>query len=79
MDFLTKLPRTAKQHDSIMVVVDKLTKASHFNNLVKLAYKAIDIVEIYLRKGAKLHGVPKTIMSDIDSKFTLKFWKGLFK
>jgi hypothetical protein len=30
MDFITKLPRTSKQHDSIMVVVDKLTKASHF-------------------------------------------------
>ena len=30
MDFITKLPRTNKQHDSIMVVVDKLTKATHF-------------------------------------------------
>jgi hypothetical protein len=47
MDFITKLPRTAKQHDYIMVVVDKLTKASHFIP-VKSMHKATNIAEIYM-------------------------------
>ena len=45
MDFITKLCRTTKQHDSIMVVVDKLTKASHFIPM-KSTNKAVDIAEI---------------------------------
>jgi hypothetical protein len=77
MDFITKLPRTNKQHDSIMVVVDKLTKATHFIP-VKLTYKATNIVDVYMREITRLHGIPKTIVSDRDPKFTSKFWKGLF-
>jgi hypothetical protein len=72
MDFRTKLPRNVKQHDSIMVVVEKLTKDAHLIP-VKSTYKVIDIVEIYMRKLAKLHGVPKMIVYDRDSKFTLNF------
>ena len=48
MDFITKFPRTAKKHDSIIVVVEKITKDSHFI-LVKSTHKALDIVDIYLR------------------------------
>jgi hypothetical protein len=48
MEFITKFPRTIKKHDSIMVVVDKLTKVAHFIP-VKSADKATDIVEIYMR------------------------------
>jgi hypothetical protein len=47
MNFITKFPRTTKQHDSIMVVVDKLTKYAHFI-LVKSAHKATNIAEIYM-------------------------------
>jgi hypothetical protein len=78
MDFITTFPRIAKQHDFIMVAVDKLTKDAHFI-LVKLTHKAIDIVEIYMHKVYKLHGIPKIIVFDRDSNFTLNFWKGLFK
>ena len=78
MDFITKLQRTSKQHDSIMVVVDKLIKASHFIP-VKPTHKEANIVDIYMREIARLHGIPKTIVSDRDPKFTSKFWKGLFK
>jgi hypothetical protein len=49
MDFITKLPRKNKQHDSIMVVVDKLTKATHFIP-VKLTHKTTKIVDIYMRE-----------------------------
>jgi hypothetical protein len=61
-----------------MMVVDKLTKAGHFVR-VKSTYKANDIAEIYMQKVSKLHGVPKTIVSNKYSKFTLNLWKGLFK
>jgi hypothetical protein len=77
MDSITKLPRMKKQHDYIMVVVDKLTKATHFI-LVKLTHKAMNIVDVYMRDIVRLHGIPKTIVSDRDTKFTSKFWKGLF-
>jgi hypothetical protein len=76
MEFITKLPRTNKQHDYIMVVVDKLTNADHFIP-IKLTYKATNTVDVYMREIARLHGIPKTIVSDRDPKFTSKFWKGL--
>jgi hypothetical protein len=69
MEFITKLPRTSKNHDSIMVVVAKLTKATHFIP-VKLTHKANNVVDIYMREIARLHGIPKTIVSDKDPKFT---------
>jgi hypothetical protein len=78
VDFIAKFPRTVKQHDSIMVVVDKLTKATHFIQ-VKTTHKETNIVDIYMREVSRLHGVPKAIVSDRDPKFTSNFWKGLFK
>jgi hypothetical protein len=72
MDFITGLPRTDKQHDSIMVVVDKLTKATHFIPL-KTTHKASNVVNIYMREVSRLHCIPKTIVFDRDSEFTSKF------
>ena len=66
-----------RQHDSSMVVVDKLTKASHFI-LVKYTYKADAIAKIFMKDVFKLYGFPKEIISDKDTKFTSNFWKGLF-
>ena len=65
------------KHDFIMVVVDKLTKETHFIP-VKTTHKATNFVEIYMKEVARLHGVPKEIVSDRDPKFTSNFWKGLF-
>jgi hypothetical protein len=73
-DFITKLPRTTKKHDSIMVVVDKLTKNDHFIP-VKLTQKETNIAEIYMREISRIHGVPKEIVSERDPKFTSNFWK----
>jgi hypothetical protein len=78
MDIITKLPRTSKQHDSIKVVVDKLTKDAHFIP-VMLTHKETKIVDIYLKELDILHGIPKAIMYGRDPKFTSKFWKGLSK
>jgi hypothetical protein len=51
MDFITGFPRTCKLHDSIMVVVDKLTKASHFIPL-KTTHKEIDVIDIFMKEVA---------------------------
>jgi hypothetical protein len=77
MYFITKVLRTNKKHDSIMVVVDNLTKAAHFIP-VKLTHMTINIADIYMREFYRLQGIPKTIVSDRDPKFTSNFWKGLF-
>jgi len=77
--FITKFLRITKQLDSIMVVVvDKLTKSSHLIPL-NITHNSINIVYIYMVEITRLHGIPKTIVTDRDPKFTSKFWKGLFK
>ena len=61
-----------------MVVVDKLTKATHFIP-VKTTHKASNIEYIYMKEVTIFHGIPKYKVLDIDSKFTSNFWKGFFK
>ena len=77
MDFITRLSMTWRQHYSIMVVVEKLTKALHFI-LVKSTNKTDDIAKIFMKDIFRLHGFPKAIVSNRDAKFTSNFWKGLF-
>ena len=69
MDFIIGLPKTNKKHDSIMVVVDKLTKFAHFIPL-KTTHKEANVANIYMREVAWLQSIPKTIVSDRDPKFT---------
>jgi hypothetical protein len=78
MDFITGLPRTRKQHDSIMVSVDKLMKVAHFI-MLKDTHKAVEVADIFMKEVAQLHKMAKTIVSDRDSKFTSNLWKGLLK
>jgi hypothetical protein len=63
MDFIVGLPRTQAGYDSIWVIVDRLTKVSHFI-LVKIAYSSAKLAELYMSRIVCLHGVPKMIMSD---------------
>jgi hypothetical protein len=72
MDFITKFPRTSKQHDAIMVVVDKITKAGHFIHM-KVTHKETNVVDIYMREVTLFHGIPKTIVFDRDPNFTSIF------
>jgi len=78
LDIITGLPKNAKQHDSIMVVVDKLSKVAHFIP-VKSTYKVVNIAEIFMKEIFRLHGIPKVVISDRDAKFIGNFWKALFK
>ena len=72
MDFITGLMNNFRQHDSIMVLVDKLSKATHFIP-VKSTYKAFNIADIFMKEIFRLHGVPKVIVSYRDTKFTGNF------
>ena len=69
MDFITGLLKIKKQNDSIFVVIDKLSKETHFIP-IKLTYKAVNIVDIFLKEIFRWHGIPKVIISDRDVKFT---------
>ena len=66
-----------RQHDSIMVVVDKLKNASHFI-IVKSTYKVDAIVKSFVKETFILHGLSEAIISDKDTKFTSNFGKSLF-
>jgi hypothetical protein len=66
-----------KQHVSIMVVVEKLTKATHFIP-TKTKHKAKNIVDVYMKEVVRIHGVPKKIVSNKYSKFTSRLQQGLF-
>jgi hypothetical protein len=74
LDFITGLPKTQKQNDSIMVVIDKLSKSAHII-LVKSTFKAINITEIFMKENFRLHGIPKMVIWDRDIKFASTFWK----
>eukprot|EP00253_Pinus_taeda_P030914 PITA_30914 len=78
MDFITGWPKSKKNNDSIMVVVDKLSKAAHFIP-VQSTFRAIQITHVFMQNIFKLHGLPKTTISDRDVKFTSVFWKTLFE
>nr|GEW64748.1 putative reverse transcriptase domain-containing protein [Tanacetum cinerariifolium] len=78
MDFITKLPKTTNGYDTIWVIVDRLTKSAHFlpmretNPMEKL-------MKLYMKEVVTQHGVPVSIISDRDGRFTSLFWKALHK
>ncbi|KAA0065422.1 ty3-gypsy retrotransposon protein [Cucumis melo var. makuwa] len=76
MDLITGLPRTLRGFTVIWVVVDRLTKSAHFVP-GKSTYTASKWAQLYMSEIVRLHGVPVSIVSDRDARFTSKFWKGL--
>ncbi|GJU37901.1 putative reverse transcriptase domain-containing protein [Tanacetum coccineum] len=74
MDFVTKLPRTSSGHDTIWVIVDRLTKSAHFLPMCE-DYKMERLARLYLNEIVARHGVPISIISDRDSRFTSRFWR----
>ena len=73
MDFVTGLARSPKGHEAIWVIVDRMTKTSHFIS-VKMSYSLDQLAQIYIDEIVSLHGVLVSIMSDRDPRFTSKFW-----
>jgi hypothetical protein len=72
MDFIVGLPLTPRKHDSIWVIVDRLTKIAHFIP-VHTTYSAECYAETYVDLVVRLHGVPKTILSDRGTQSLLAF------
>ncbi|KAH0709204.1 hypothetical protein KY284_010631 [Solanum tuberosum] len=73
MDFVVGFPRTHRQHNSIWVIVDRLTKSAHFLP-VKVSYSAEDYAKLYIKEIVKFHGAPLSIISDRGAQFTSHFW-----
>jgi hypothetical protein len=63
MDFVTGLPRTQKGNDSIWVIIDRLTKVTHFVP-VKTTFGGAALARIYLKEIVRLHGIPRKIVSE---------------
>ena len=76
MDFVFGFPLTHKKHDSVWAIVDRLTKSTHFLP-VRLDYSMDRLTELYVNESVRLHGIPISIVSDRDPRFTSRFWKEL--
>jgi hypothetical protein len=77
MDFIESLP-CSNGYSVILVVVDRFTKYRHFF-VIKHAFPTATIPQVFLDNVVKLHGIPKSIVSDKDKIFTSSFWSELFK
>ena len=72
MDFIVGLPRTPSGKDAIWVVVDRLTKTAHFLP-IKTTFSLDRLARLYVHEIVNKHGVPVTIISDRDPRFTSQF------
>ena len=78
MDFVIHLPRTPQGHDAVWVIVDRLTKLTHFLG-VRMTFTLEIFCLLYIREIVRLHGVPVSIVSDRDPRFMAHFWKSFQK
>jgi transposase InsO family protein len=78
MDFIVGLPKTAKGFDSIWVIIDGLTKIAHFLP-VKADHPVAVYAQLYIARILSLHGIPKTIVSDLGPQFVSKCGSELHK
>ena len=64
--------------DCIFVVVDRLTKFSHLFD-VTMIFTNAQVAELFFKEVFRLHGLPKRVVSDMDTIFSSVFWKEFFK
>ncbi|GJU29953.1 putative reverse transcriptase domain-containing protein [Tanacetum coccineum] len=67
---------TNSRHDSIWVIIDRLTKSAYFLPMCK-DYKMDRLARLYLNEIVARHDVPISIISDRDSRFTSRFWRSM--
>jgi len=76
MDLLGPLPKSINGNDMILLIIDRLTKMAHFIPTTStVTSKAV--AQLFLRYVFQYHGLPESIVSDRDPKFTSKFWRSL--
>ncbi|MCO5597018.1 hypothetical protein L7F22_051091 [Adiantum nelumboides] len=78
MDFIFDLPRTQSGHDSIWTIIDRFSKQAHFIP-VKKTIKPDHLARLFVAQIFRLHGMPETIVSDRDPRFTSLFWKAIWE
>jgi hypothetical protein len=78
MDLITQLPQTKAGHDAIVVWVDKLTKQVHFA-ATQTSVTAVELAKLFYQEVVRHHGIPSSIVSDRDVRFTSNFWKALWQ
>ena len=74
MDFVTHFPRISRGHDRVWVIVDCLTKLAHYLD-VGMTFTLEELYRLYIQEIVRLHGVPVSIVSDRDPRFTTHIWK----
>ena len=74
MDFVTHVPCTPERHDAVWVLVDWLIKSVHFL-AVRMTVTLERFCRLYIREIVRLHGIPVSIVSDRDPRFTAHFRK----
>ena len=78
MDFVLGLPRSPKGHDAIWVIVDRMKKSAYFLP-IWMNYSLDQLAQLYVDEIMRLHGVPASIVSYRDPRFTSHFWGGVQK
>jgi transposase InsO family protein len=78
IDFMTDLPTTQRGNDMLMVVVDRFSKIAHLTPCKK-SCTSEQVARLIVRDALRLHGVPKSVVSDRDPRFTSDMWQGFWK
>ncbi|GJZ25625.1 putative reverse transcriptase domain-containing protein [Tanacetum coccineum] len=78
MDFVTKLPKSPQGHDTIWVIVDRLTKSAIFTPM-RETESMEKLARLYIKEVVARHGIPVSIICDHDPRFASYFWRSLRK
>ena len=78
MDYVIGLQRASSGYDAIWVIVDRPTKSAHILP-IQASYPLEKLAQLYIQEILRLHGIPSTIISDRDPRFTSRIWEAFQK